>query len=184
MRLLSTVLLICVLCSCRQDMHDQPRYTPLQASTFFADGRSARPIPSKSISRDDLDPTSVEQTGNQNGGFATTIPYPVDLALLERGRQRYDIYCAPCHGYTGYGDGMIERRGFLGPANLHNDRVRRLPPGYVFQVISNGFGAMPEYGDQVAPQDRWAIVAYLRALELSQQTPTSEVPPERRQDIL
>ncbi len=165
-------------------MHDQPRYTPLQASTFFADGRSARPIPSESISRDDLDPTGVEQTGNQKGEFAATIPYPIDLALLQRGRQRYDIYCAPCHGYLGDGDGMIARRGFLGPANLHNDRVRRLPPGYVFQVISNGFGAMPEYADQIPVHDRWAIVAFLRALELSQHIPVSEVPPERRQDIL
>jgi len=165
-------------------MHDQPRYTPLQPSTFFADGRSARPIPAESIARGDLDRTSVGYTGLEHDAFAATIPYPVDDSLLQRGQQRFDIYCAPCHGYLGDGDGMIARRGFLGPANLHTDRVRRSPPGYLFQVISNGFGAMPEYADQIPPRDRWAIIAYLRALEFSQHAPINGIPPDRRGGLL
>lgn len=184
MRVLSAILFIALLSSCRQDMHDQPRYLPLQPSTFFADGRSARPIPSDTIARGDLDQTGVARTGLQNDAFASTIPYPIDVAFLDRGRQRYDIYCAPCHGYLGDGNGMIAQRGFFGPSNLHTDRVRRSPPGYLFQVISNGYGAMPEYADQVQPRDRWAIVAYLRALELSQHAPINDVPPQRRQELL
>jgi mono/diheme cytochrome c family protein len=155
------------LAGCRLDMQDQPKYKPLAASTFFIDGRSARPIPPGTVARDALNDTDVLHTGADDNGFAATIPLPVDQALLERGQERFDIYCSPCHGYLGDGDGMVARRGFKIPPSLHQERVRQAAPGYIFQVITDGYGAMGDYGDQIPPEDRWAIVAYIRALELA-----------------
>jgi mono/diheme cytochrome c family protein len=160
-------LVVLALAGCRLDMQDQPKYKPLAASTFFIDGRSARPIPPGTVARDALKDTDVLHTGADGKGFAATIPLPVDQALLERGQERFDIYCSPCHGYLGDGDGMVARRGFKIPPSLHHERVRQAAPGYIFQVITNGYGAMGDYGDQIPPDDRWAIVAYIRALELA-----------------
>jgi mono/diheme cytochrome c family protein len=166
-----------LLAACRQDMHDQPRYEPLQTSSFFADGRASRPIPVGTVARDDVVTPGVLQTGDRNGDFSDVIPVKLDLALLKRGQERYDIYCVPCHGYLGDGDGMISRRGVRVPANLNSDRIRQAPPGYIFQVITKGYGAMGDYADQIpSDTDRWAIVAYVRALELSQNATVDQVP--------
>jgi mono/diheme cytochrome c family protein len=163
--------------ACRQDMHDQPKYKPLSVSTFFADGRSARPIPAGTVSRDALDDTDPYHTGNAaNGAFLDSIPMPVTEALLHRGEERYDIFCSPCHDRLGTGHGMVAQRGFKIPSDLNSDRVRQAPPGYIFQVISNGYQAMPDYDDQIPVDDRWAIVAYLRALELSRNDTMADVP--------
>jgi mono/diheme cytochrome c family protein len=161
-------------------MQDQPRYKPLAPSSFFIDGRSARPIPSGTVARDALNATDVVHTGSANGVYADTIPVSLNQALLDRGRERFDIYCSPCHGYLGDGDGMVARRGFKIPPSLHHDRVRRAPPGYLFQVITNGYGGMGDYGNQIPVEDRWAIVAYIRALELSRNATLADLPaPER-----
>ena len=169
---------------CRRDMQDQPKYLPLQASAFFVDGRSARPIPPNTIARGHLNDNDAFHTGADNGQFLNTIPLPVTRAMLERGQQRYNIYCSPCHGELGDGNGMIAKRGFKIPANLHNDRLRQAPPGYLFQVISNGYGAMPDYSNQIPHvEDRWGIVAYIRALQLSRNATAADMPPEERSKL-
>jgi mono/diheme cytochrome c family protein len=181
-RVKSFVLALPVLCAvgCRQQMADnQPRYKYLDASSFFSDGRSARPLEYGTIARGSLKPppANVNPDGRQ---FTDQLPMPVNAALLHRGEQRYQIYCSPCHGMAGYGDGMIVRRGFLAPPSLHNSRSRALPAGYIFAVISNGYGAMPDYSYQVAEQDRWAIIAWIRTLQFSQTRSVSELTPEER----
>ena len=175
--LLTIVLLILAVSGCRRDMQDQPRYKPLRASRFFADSRSARPIPAGTIARDELNDTDVLHTGLNNGAFTTQFPVPITKQLLLRGQERYNIYCTPCHGFLGDGNGMIAKRGFKWPANFHTDRLRNAPPGYLFQVVSNGYGAMPAYRHQIEPNDRWAILAYLRALQLSRNATLADVPP-------
>ena len=166
--------------ACRQDMHNQPKYKPLAASSFFADGRASRPTPAGTIAIDELDQTDTFHTGSVNGAFAETIPAAITSELLHRGEQRFNIFCSPCHGRLGNGDGMVARRGFRAPPDLNSERVRQEPPGYIFQVVSNGYGAMPDYRDQVPTADRWAIVAYLRALQLSRSATLSDVPASQR----
>ncbi len=178
-------LLLALLCvGCRQDMQQQPKYTPLARSWFYPDGRAARPIPAGTIAIDEVDVDPALTTGTANGAFLTSIPLPVTTELLERGQDRFNIYCAPCHSRTGDGNGMIARRGFKQPSNLNGARVRNAPPGYLYSVIVNGFGAMPDYAYQIkSVQDRWAIVAYIRALELSRGTTLSDVPPQERSEL-
>lgn len=169
--------------SCRQDMHDQPKYKPLAESSFFTDGRSARPIPANTVARDELNANDTFHTGEANGDFAQSIPIPIDMDTLKRGQERYTIFCTPCHSRLGDGNGMVARRGFRIPQNLLSDRIKQAPPGYIFQVISNGYGAMPDHRDQIPPRDRWAIVAYLRALQLSRGAPLSDVPADARTQL-
>ena len=168
---------------CRRDMQDQPKYTPLEESAFFADGRSARPLPAGTIARGHLNDTDAFHTGAENGVFLATIPAPITKSLLERGQERFNIYCSPCHGRLGDGDGMVARRGFKIPADFHTDRLRQAPPGYLFQVIENGYGAMPDYSDEINAADRWAIVAYIRALQLSRHATLADVPAQNRQQL-
>ena len=172
-----------VVAGCRRDMQDQPKYKPLQASRFFVDGRASRPLPGGAIAIDELNEVDSVHTGAVHGQFLAQIPIPVNKALLERGQERYNIFCSPCHGYLGDGNGMIARRGFKWPANLQSDRLRAAPPGYVFQVISNGYGAMMDYSAQIHVNDRWAIVAYLHALQLSQRATLNDVPQPRRSEL-
>ena len=172
-----------LLAGCRQDMHDQPKYKPLAPSKFFADGRSARATPPFTIALDELNDTDDFHTGGTGGAFVASIPAKVDVNLLHRGEQRFNIYCSPCHGRLGNGDGMISRRGFKLPADLNSDRVRQAPPGYIFQVIENGYGAMGDYRNQVPPKDAWAIVAYIRALELSRSAQMADVPPNEQSKL-
>jgi hypothetical protein len=165
-------------------MHDQPRYEPLQPSDLFADGRSARPLPAHTVARGTLNSGAPEFTGmDTDSRFLEKLPLPLDKQFVTRGRDRYDIYCSPCHGLTGDGQGMVALRGFRAPPSLYTDRIRRLPPGYVFSVITNGFGGMPDYADQIAARDRWAIVAYMRALQISKQGTVPDVPPGNRAEL-
>lgn len=174
---LPVLMLSLLSTACRQDMQDQPKYKPLAASTFFPDGRSARPIPADTVARGELAAVDTAHTGEQDGDFAATIPIPITMSSLRRGQERFDIFCSPCHGRLGDGNGIVAQRGFHFPADLASDRVRALPPGYIFQVISNGYGGMGDYGDQIpAVADRWAIVAYVRALQLSRHATMDDVP--------
>jgi mono/diheme cytochrome c family protein len=180
---ISSLLLAIAVTACRQKMAEQPRYDPLEASEFFADGQSARPLVEGTVPRGALRDDEHLYAGGSGAAPAATFPFPVTLELLERGRERYDIYCSPCHSRTGYGDGMIARRGFGPPASLHTDLLRKQPPGYFFRVITRGFGAMPGYSQQITPEDRWAIIAYLRALQLSQNARLGDLPPQEREKL-
>jgi mono/diheme cytochrome c family protein len=164
------------LAGCRQDMHNQPKYLPLRESDFYADRRSARPIVEGTVARGDLQQDSYYYTGKVNGLPGNEMPVPVTRELLDRGEERYNIYCSPCHSKLGDGNGMIVQRGFKQPPSYHIDRLRQAPIGHFFDVISNGFGAMSEYKAQVSVNDRWAIAAYIRALQLSQNATRADVP--------
>ena len=168
---------------CRQDMHDQPKYIPMRDSTFFSDGRSARPIVAGTVARGQLRDDPLLYTGKVNNADATTFPFAIDDTVMARGRGRYDVYCAPCHGLTGVGDGMIVRRGYRRPPTFHQDRLRDSPPGHFFDVITNGFGAMPDYAAQIRAEDRWAVIAYVKALQLAQHATVADVPPDRRNEL-
>jgi mono/diheme cytochrome c family protein len=162
---------------CRQDMHDQPRYEAFEAGPFFPDGRASRPTVDGTIARDEPDVDSALLTGaDEQGTSLKTSPVPTTPALLARGRERFGIYCTPCHDAVGSGRGMIVQRGFRPPPSLHEPRLRAAPDGYVFDVITRGFGVMPAY-TVVPPADRWAIVAYVRALQLSQHVPVGMLAP-------
>jgi len=169
---------------CRQDMHDQPKYIPLRPSSFFGDGRSQRPLIDGTVARGHLDDDTAFYTGKgPDGKFLDTFPMTVTKEMVLRGQQRFNIYCTPCHDRNGNGQGMVVRRGFRRPPSYHIDRLRQVPNGYIFDVITNGFGAMPEYAVQVQPADRWAIVSYVRALQLAQQGTINDVPPEARAEL-
>ena len=170
-----------LLAGCRQDMQDQPKFIPLRPSTFFADGRSARPIPEGTVARGHLNDDTLFYTGKgPDGKPVNEFPFPVTKAVIQRGQQRFNIYCTPCHDRTGNGNGMVVQRGYRHPPTYHSDRLRQVPNGYIFDVITNGFGAMPDYAAQIPPADRWAIVSYVRALQLSQQASINDVPSDAR----
>lgn len=171
-------MLICLLLAtgCRQDMHNQPKYRPLRATDFFADGSSARPHVEGTIARGTLQEDEAFFTGKVGMALVTEMPFPVDENVLNRGEQRYNIFCTPCHDATGGGKGMVVQRGYRQPTSFHTERLRQVAPGHFFDVMTNGLGAMPDYRAQISPRDRWAIVAYIKALQLSQHTPASEIP--------
>ena len=166
-----------------QDMYDQPRYKPLASSTLFADGAAARTPPQGTVvfSSGPFADTSSGRVGTEAAAArnaaleAETQPYALDMALLERGRERYDIYCAPCHSPLGDGDGIVARRGFPTPPTYHSERLRAATDRHFFDVISQGYGVMYPYADRIEPRDRWAIVAYVRALQLSQHARAPEL---------
>jgi mono/diheme cytochrome c family protein len=177
------LLLVLPLAAC-ENMQDQPRYDPLEASAFFPDGRSARPLVPGTVPRGALAEEPAFYSGvDEDDSLLNENPLPITLELLERGRERYDIYCSPCHGIDGYGEGMIVVRGFPPPQSFHIDRLRQAPDGYYFFVISNGFGRMFSYDYRIKPHDRWAIVAYIRALQLSQFAEEQDVPPDARPEL-
>jgi hypothetical protein len=161
-------------------MHDQPKYSAFESTTFFPDGRSARPPLAGTVARGDLRDDVLFYTGKVNDEAAAVFPFPVDEQVMARGRERFDIFCAPCHGLTGEGDGMIVQRGFSRPPSLIEPRMSEMPPGHFFEVITNGFGAMPDHAAQIRVADRWAIVAYLRALQLAGSATLEDVPPAER----
>jgi mono/diheme cytochrome c family protein len=166
--------------ACRQDMHDQPKYTPLRSTPFFGDVRSARPLVAGTVARGQLHEDPFLETGKIGNADATVFPFPVDEAVMARGRERFEIFCTPCHGRIGTGDGMIVRRGYRRPPTYHDDRLRNAPIGHFVDVMANGFGAMPDYSDQIGARDRWAIAAYIRALQLSQHARLADVPERER----
>jgi hypothetical protein len=172
-----------LLAGCRQDMHNQPKFIPLRESGFYSDHRSARPVVEGTVARGHLDDDELLDTGKVGGKDATEFPWPVTREVMARGRDRFDIYCAPCHDRTGGGDGMIVRRGYRRPPSYHIDRLVQAPVGHFFDVITNGFGAMPDYRDQIPVPDRWAIVAYIRALQASEHATLELVPPAEREKL-
>jgi mono/diheme cytochrome c family protein len=176
-------LLVVAGIGCRQDMHDQPKYEPYEESEFFSDGRAMRPFIEGTVARGQLREPTPFNTGKAGDEFVTELPVPLTAELLERGRREFRVFCSPCHGRTGKGDGVIVQRGFKRPISYHVDRLRHSPVGYFFDVITNGYGAMSDYASQVPVEDRWAIVAYVRALQLSQYAPASEVPADRRDEL-
>ena len=198
------LLLTLPVIGCRRDMQDQPKMKPYRGTTFFGDGLSARQPVEGTVPRGYLradvefftgkkrgttiatSPSGLPagpqpSTSNPSGANAypddvETFPFPVTEETIRRGQERYDIFCSACHGFTGHGDGIIVRRGFRRAASFHDDRLRQAPVGHFFDAITNGWGAMPSYATQVPVQDRWAIIAYVRALQLSQQTPAGAIP--------
>lgn len=168
---------------CRQDMHDQPKYKPYGGSDFFADGRAMRPLVDGAVARGTLHEGDPLYAGLLDDEFVTEMPVPVTAALLERGRSEFGVFCSPCHGRTGRGDGVIVQRGFQRPSSFHIDRLRQASIGYYFDVMSNGFGAMSDYAMQVPAEDRWAIAAYVRALQLSQHASDADVRSEHRDEL-
>lgn len=166
--------------ACQQDMANQPKHKPLSASTFFEDRRSARPPVPGTVARGQLREDEHLYTGKVNGQLATTFPFPVTQAVMARGHERFRIYCTPCHGALGDGRGIIVSRGLKQPPSWHIDRLREIPAGHFFDVMTNGLGAMQDYSAQITPEDRWAIVAYIRALQLSQNAAITDVPAAER----
>lgn len=176
--------------ACRRDMQDQPKMKPYRSSSFFGDGLSSRPPVEGTIPRGYLRSDKELYTGKKSASSVSpapsttspyaddtdTFPFPITAEIVQRGRERYEIFCTACHGKTGYGDGMIVRRGFRQAASFHDDRLRQAPVGHFFDAITNGWGAMPSYSAQVPVRDRWAIIAYIRALQLSQQNVKAAMP--------
>jgi hypothetical protein len=172
------VLAVCgVMAGCRQDMHDQPKFIPQRGSDFYPDGRSVRPQVENTVARGQLHEDSYYYTGMQNGKEGNAMPFPVTMEVLERGQERYNIYCTPCHSRVGNGEGMIVQRGYRPAGNFHTPRLMAAPIGHFFNVMTNGFGAMPDYAAQLTPEDRWAVVAYIKALQLSQNARTADAAP-------
>jgi mono/diheme cytochrome c family protein len=162
----------------RQWMYDQPKAKNYNANEFFADGRDARPLVPGTVAVSDEYASDVFTTGMQNGEYVTDLPMELTPELLEQGQLQYNVYCSPCHGMTGYGNGMIARRGGTPPTNYHTDYLRNQPVGYLFSVMTNGFRNMWSYEQKIPPEDRWAIAAYIRALQLSQNANADQMPPE------
>jgi mono/diheme cytochrome c family protein len=181
------IVLLCglfLLTSCTQQMARQPRYDPLEASDFFPNGSSARPLPAATIPHDFVSNHDWRDTGLIDGKPADRFPFAVDSALIVRGQQRYNIYCSPCHDYLGTGNGMAARRGFQRmPASFQSEELRQAPVGHFVDVMTNGFGAMPSHANQIPVRDRWAITAYIRALQLSQSATINDVPMAERQRL-
>lgn len=171
---------LAALGGCRLDMHVQPKYLPDQPSAFFHDGRSARPVVEGTVARGELRTDELMFTGKENGVVSNRFPFPITRGDLERGREQYNIYCTPCHDYTGSGNGIIVERGFPHPPSYHIQRLRDAPVGHFFGVMTSGFGAMYSYGSRISPEDRWRVAAYIRALELSQNARLEDVPANER----
>lgn len=183
-RWLWVVAPLLLVTGCSPNMREQPSYKPLAPSDLFQDGRAARPAVPGAVARGELRLDRAYFTGKVNGEPVAQIPFPVKLQTLQRGRERFDIYCSPCHGRVGDAGGMVVQRGFSPPPSFHLDRLREAPDGHFFDVITNGFGVMASYAARVNPADRWAITAYIRALQLSQAAGVDDVPPGDREKLL
>ena len=168
------------LTACRQDMHDQPRYKPLAGTDFFGDGRSARPEIAGTVARGHLRIDTARFTGKVDGQDVDAFPFQITKADLARGQQRFNIYCSPCHSRIGDGNGMVVQRGFRQAASYHTEKLLKAPIGHFFDVMTNGFGAMPSYASRVDPDDRWRIAAYIRVLQLSENASIEDVPADKR----
>jgi len=175
------------LSGCRQDMQDQPKYKYLRPSEFFPDGRSARPLVENTVARGQMEEDSVFYTGMVQGPHGpeptTEIPIEVNREVIDRGQERFNIFCSPCHGQLGNGLGMIVQRGFKQPPSYHIDRLRQAPIGHFFDIMTNGYGAMWRYSPQIEPRDRWAIAAYIRVLQASQDSNVNDLTPEERSKL-
>ncbi len=164
-------------------MAETGREKPLQATAFFDDQRLARAPVSGTVARGQLRADEAFYTGRLGTNLVDRLPVPLTMDLLKRGQERFGIFCSPCHGRLGNGEGMVVKRGFRPPPSYHIDRLREAPIGHFFDVMTNGFGIMPEYAEQVPPEDRWAIAAYIRALQLSQNARVADLPPVDRKSV-
>ncbi len=177
---LTGIFLLALATGCRPDMFNQPRYNPLSTSDFFTNDAGSRPLVPGTVARGHLAEDPAFYTGKVGTNLVETFPFPITREVLERGRERYDIYCSVCHGRTGDGNGMIVQRGFPMPPSYHIDRLRQAPAGHFVDVITQGYGVMYSYAARVEPADRWAIAAYIRALQLSHNAPLAAVPSGER----
>lgn len=174
-------LVVLAAAGCRQDMHNQPKLKPYRSSAFFADGSGIRGIPAHTVARGELREDKLFYTGLlEDDSMTDALPMPMTKALLLRGHERFDIFCSPCHGRLGDGRGMVVQRGYKQPSSYHDERLRAAPIGYFFDVMTNGFGVMSSYAPQIPAADRWAIAAYIRALQLSQHVDAGLLSPADR----
>jgi mono/diheme cytochrome c family protein len=169
-------LLVALLAGCRLDMHVQPKFKPLEENNFYSDLRASRPLIGGTVARGQLNEDTYLRTGLIDGKEGNAMPFPATEEVLERGRERFNIYCSPCHSQLGDGNGMIVQRGFKRPPSYHIERLRQAPIGHFFNVMTKGYGAMADYASQVPVNDRWAIAAYIRVLQLSQHATPGDVP--------
>ncbi len=176
-------VLLIFMAACHRDMYDQPKYKPLSTSTFFEDGRSSRPAVPNTVAVGTVTTDEHFLTGMVDGQVVDTFPYPITAEIMQRGQLQYNINCVPCHGLAGDGDGMVWRRGGVPPANFHVERLQTAPVGHFFDVITNGYRYMYPYGNKVSVEDRWAIIAYVRALQLSQNATLDDVPQGERANL-
>ncbi len=176
-------LLMLAALGCRQDMHDQPRFEPLERSSFFENRRAGRLQVAGTVARGELNEDEHLHTGFVGDDLAATFPFAMTAQDLARGRERFDIMCSPCHGRVGHGDGMVVERGFRRPPTYHSERLRETPPGHLFDVMTNGLGAMGDFSDRLTVEDRWRIAAYIRALQLSQAAEIGELPTDLRNEF-
>ncbi len=174
---------VVLLAGCRQDMHNQPKYKPFAPTDFFGDGRSARPKVEDTVARGHLRLDPILYTGKMGDQDSDVFPFPITKDDLVRGQQRFDIYCSPCHSRIGDGNGMVVRRGYRQAANYHSEKLLKAPAGHFFDVMTNGLGAMPSYASRVEPEDRWRIIAYIRALQFSENATLDDVPPDGRAQL-
>lgn len=176
LRVLVSAILCLGLTACHRDMYEQPYKRPLQSSSLFTDQSASRPLAPHTVSQEEPADIDSKETGFQNGRLLTDLPMPMTASMLAHGQERYDIFCAVCHGADGYGQGMIVQRGFPAPPSFHTDRLRQAPAGHFFDVMTRGYGVMYPYASRVSPEDRWAITAYIRALQFSQHAPATALP--------
>ena len=176
-------VLLLTLTGCGRNMYEQAKFEEDEPSTFFADGTSSQPLPEGVVSRSRGGIDEVFFTGQDENGLLAEPPLEITQEVLERGQERYNIYCSPCHNYSGNGQGMIVQKGFVQPASFHEERLQASPVGYFFNVITNGYGRMYSYGSRVPPEDRWAIASYIKALQYSQTAPVADLPAEVRERL-
>jgi mono/diheme cytochrome c family protein len=181
---LAGIAFLSLVAGCRQDMQDEPKFIPQRGTHFFNDGRSARPQVEGTVARNEVDVDDYFHTGLLNGKEQDAMPFPVNAQVMARGQERYNIYCTPCHSRVGNGEGMIVDRGYKPAANFHDAKRLAEPISHYFYVMTNGYGAMPDYSAQIAPEDRWAIAAYIRALQYSQSASVAAVPSGVKVDSL
>jgi mono/diheme cytochrome c family protein len=179
-KLMMLTVAVFALAGCRQQMADQPHQRPLEPSNFFDDGMASRPVVPGTVARAGRDQNDPRLTGKADGKLVDTFPLEVTMEVLARGQERYEIFCSPCHDRLGTGQGMIVRRGFTPARSFHDPRLRDAPAGHFFEVITQGFGPMPSYANQLSEHDRWAVIAYIRALQFSRNVRLDQLPPEDR----
>ena len=175
-----TTVAVFAIAGCRQQMADQPHKRPLEPSSFFDDGMASRPVEPGTVARAGKEQNDQRISAKVDGKLVDTFPFEVTMEVLARGQERYEIFCSPCHDRLGTGQGMIVRRGFTPARSFHEPRLRDTPTGHFFEIITQGFGPMPSYADQLSEQDRWAVIAYIRALQFSRNVRLDQLPPEDR----
>jgi hypothetical protein len=175
-----TSVAIFAIAGCRQQMADQPHQRPLEPSNFFDDGMASRPVEPGTVARAGKEQNGLRFHSKVDGKLVDTFPFEVTMEVLARGQERYEIFCSPCHDRLGTGQGMIVRRGFTPARSFHDPRLRDAPAGHFFEVMTQGFGQMPSYANQLSEQDRWAVIAYIRALQFSRNVRLDQLPPEDR----